>query len=139
MYTLRKRSVSAFIDELTRVKILGASNLVAHPGAHVGAGEDEGIKTIAHSLDEVHVACPGYNVKVTLEITAGQGSNLGYRFEQIRNMIDATRESDRLQGLLRHGTRFRCGLRYPDERRLPAHIRPNSTRRLVWRCWRHFI
>ena len=71
--------------------------MVAHPGAHVGAGEDEGIKTIARSLDEVHTACPGYNVKVTLEITAGQGSNLGYRFEQIRNMIDATKESDRLR------------------------------------------
>ncbi len=60
-------------------------------------GEDEGIKTIAGSLDEVHKACPGYNVKVTLEITAGQGSNLGYRFEQIARMIDGTRESDRLR------------------------------------------
>ena len=49
------------------------------------------------SLDEVHKACPGYGVKVTLEITAGQGSNLGYRFEQIANMIDATKESDRLR------------------------------------------
>src|SRR5262245_39171963 len=94
---LRKRSVAAFIDELERSEMLGISNLVAHPGAHVGAGEDEGIKTIARSLDEVHTACPGYNVRVTLEITAGQGSNLGYRFEQIRNMIDAARESDRLR------------------------------------------
>jgi deoxyribonuclease IV len=94
---LRKRSVAAFIDELERCEILGVSNLVAHPGAHVGTGEDEGIKTIAGSLDEVHKACPGYNVKVTLEITAGQGSNLGYRFEQIARMIDGTRESDRLR------------------------------------------
>jgi len=95
--TLRKRSVAAFIDELERCEILAVSNLVAHPGSHVGAGEDEGIKTIAHSLDEVHKACPGYNVKVTLEITAGQGSNLGYRFEQIARMFDATKESDRLR------------------------------------------
>ena len=94
---MRKRSVAAFIDELERCEILGVSNLVAHPGSHVGAGEDEGIKTIAHSLDEVHKACPGYNVKVTLEITAGQGSNLGYRFEQIARMFDATKESDRLR------------------------------------------
>jgi deoxyribonuclease-4 len=94
---LRKRSIAAFIDELERCEILGVSNLVAHPGAHVGAGEDEGIKTIARSLDDVHNACPGYNVKVTLEITAGQGSNLGYRFEQIARMIDATKESDRLR------------------------------------------
>ena len=94
---LRQRSVAAFIDELERCEILGVSNLVAHPGAHVGAGEDEGIKTIARSLDEVHKACPGYHARVTLEITAGQGSNLGYRFEQIARMIDATKESDRIR------------------------------------------
>jgi deoxyribonuclease-4 len=94
---LRKRSIAAFIDELERCEALGVSNLIAHPGAHVGAGEVEGIKTIAKSLDEVHTACPNFNVKVTLEITAGQGSNLGYRFEQIANMIDATKENDRLR------------------------------------------
>ena len=94
---LRARSIAAFIDELERCETLGVTNLVAHPGAHVGAGELDGIKTIARSLDEVHKACPGYGVKVTLEITAGQGSNLGYRFEQIGNMIDATKESDRLR------------------------------------------
>ena len=94
---LRARSIAAFIDELERCEMLGVTNLVAHPGAHVGAGELDGIKTIAKSLDEVHKACPGYGVKVTLEITAGQGSNLGYRFEQIGNIIDATKESDRLR------------------------------------------
>lgn len=95
--TLRVRSVIAFIDELERCEILGVTHLIAHPGAHVGAGEVEGIKTIAKSLDEVHTACPGYEVEITLEITAGQGSNLGYRFEQIANIMDATKESDRLR------------------------------------------
>jgi deoxyribonuclease IV len=94
---LRTRSVAAFIDELERCEVLGVTNLIAHPGAHVGAGELDGIKTIAKSLDEVHKACPGYSAKVTLEITAGQGSNLGYRFEQIASMIDATKESERLR------------------------------------------
>jgi deoxyribonuclease-4 len=94
---LRNRSVGAFIDELERCEVLGVTNLIAHPGAHVGTGELDGIKTIAQSLDEVHRACPGYRARVTLEITAGQGSNLGYRFEQIADMIDATRESDRLR------------------------------------------
>lgn len=94
---LRKRSVAAFIDELERCEVLGVTNLIAHPGAHVGAGEAEGIKTIATSLDEVHKACPGYTTKVTLEITAGQGSNLGYRFEQIGAIIDATKKGDRLR------------------------------------------
>ncbi len=94
---LRKRSVAGFIDELDRCETLGVTNLIAHPGAHVGAGEEEGIRTISRSLDEVHKACPGYKVRVTLEITAGQGSNLGYRFEQIGNIIDATKESDRIR------------------------------------------
>jgi deoxyribonuclease IV len=94
---LRTRSVAAFIDELERCEILGVTNLIAHPGSHLGAGELDGIKTIAKSLDEVHKACPGYRARVTLEITAGQGSNLGYRFEQIANMIDATKDSDRLR------------------------------------------
>jgi deoxyribonuclease IV len=94
---LRKRSVASFIDEMERCEVLGVSHLIAHPGAHLGAGELAGIKTIAKSLDEVHKACPNFTVKVTLEITAGQGSNLGYRFEQIADIIDATRESDRLR------------------------------------------
>ncbi len=94
---LRTRSLAAFIDELERCEILGVSHLIAHPGAHMGAGETEGIKTIARSLNEVHKACPGYKAKVTLEITAGQGSCLGYRFEQIGKIFDATRDNDRLR------------------------------------------
>jgi deoxyribonuclease IV len=94
---LRKKSILAFIDEIERCETLCILNLVAHPGAHVGAGEEEGIRTIARSLDEVHKACPGYKVQVTLEITAGQGSCLGYRFEQISRIFDATSENDRLR------------------------------------------
>lgn len=94
---LRKRSLAAFIDEIERCEMLGVSHLVAHPGAHMGAGEAEGIKTIARSLNEIHKGCPGFNTKITLEITAGQGSCLGYRFEQICGIFDATSESDRLR------------------------------------------
>jgi len=94
---LRKQSIAGFVDELERCETLRVSHLVAHPGAHMGAGETQGIKTIARSLDEAHRSCPGYDVKITLEITAGQGSCLGYRFEQIGRMFDATRESERLR------------------------------------------
>ena len=81
---MRKKSVAGFIDELERCELLGVPFLIAHPGAHVGAGEEAGIATIARSLDEAHAACPGYKTKIAIEITAGQGSNLGFRFEQIR-------------------------------------------------------
>ena len=94
---LRAKSINAFIDELERCERLKIPYLVAHPGAHVGSGEVTGIQTIANSLDQIHKATRGLHVQVALEITAGQGSTLGHRFEQIRQMIDATAESERLR------------------------------------------
>ena len=94
---LRKKSVNGLIDEMERCEALGVVFLIAHPGAHVGAGEAAGIKTIAKSMDEMHKACPGYTTHLALEITAGQGSNLGYRFQQIRQIIDATKAPERLR------------------------------------------
>ncbi|MGH7935187.1 MAG: deoxyribonuclease IV [Candidatus Binataceae bacterium] len=94
---LRKRSVGGFIDELERCETLGVPFLIAHPGAHVGSGEEAGIKTIARSIDQAHQACPGYKVKIALEITAGQGSNLGYKFDQMAQIFDAVKENGRLR------------------------------------------
>jgi deoxyribonuclease-4 len=94
---LRKKSVNGLIDEMERCEALSIPYLIAHPGAHVGAGEAAGIQTIAKSIDEMHKACAGFTTKLTLEITAGQGSTLGYRFQQIRQIIDATQASERLR------------------------------------------
>lgn len=94
---LRKRSVAGLIDEMERCEALGIVYLIAHPGAHVGAGEEAGMQTIAKSIDEMHKACPGYETKLAIEITAGQGSNLGYRFQQVRQIIDASKNPDRLR------------------------------------------
>jgi deoxyribonuclease IV len=94
---LRKKSVAGFIDEFERCEALGVPWLVAHPGSHVGSGEEVGIRTIAKSIDEAHKACAGFAVKVALEITAGQGSNLGYSFQQMGAIFDAVKENDRLR------------------------------------------
>lgn len=94
---LRKRSIAAFIDELERCEQLGIPYLIAHPGAHVGSGEAAGILANADSFDQALTATRGYRVQVALEITAGQGSVLGYRFEQIRQMMDAATQRDRLK------------------------------------------
>jgi deoxyribonuclease IV len=94
---LRRKSIDTFIDELNRCESLEVPFLISHPGAHMGAGEDVGIKTIAASIDQAHTACPGYKVKVTLEITAGQGSVLGSRFEQMARIFDSVKENDRLR------------------------------------------
>jgi len=94
---LRQKSISGLIDEMERCEALGVAYLIAHPGAHVGAGEAVGIATIAKSIDEMHKACPGYTTKLAIEITAGQGSNLGYRFQQVQQIIDATKAPERLR------------------------------------------
>lgn len=84
--TLRK-SIEGMVDELQRADALGLPFVVAHPGAHVGAGEDAGLRRIADSLKEVFRQTRGSPVKITLETTAGQGSNLGYRFEHLAELI----------------------------------------------------
>ncbi|MGE0679968.1 MAG: deoxyribonuclease IV [Candidatus Binatia bacterium] len=94
---LRKKSVNGLIEEMERCEALGIAYLIAHPGAHVGAGEAVGIKTVAKSIDEMHKACAGFTTRLALEITAGQGSNLGYRFEHVRQIIDAAKAPERLR------------------------------------------
>src|SRR5258708_39720984 len=94
---LRTKSVKGFIDELERCEALGVPTLVTHPGSHVGAGEEIGIKTIARSIDEAHTASKGFAVNITLEITAGQGTVLGCNFQQMGQIFDAVKENDRLR------------------------------------------
>jgi deoxyribonuclease-4 len=84
--TLR-RSIEGMVDELQRADALGLPFVVAHPGAHMGAGEDAGLRRIADSLKEVFRQTRGSPVKIALETTAGQGSNLGYRFEHLAELI----------------------------------------------------
>jgi len=90
------RSIDAFTVELQRAEQLGLHYLVAHPGAHVGSGEEAGIARVAAGLDEVHRRCPGYRVKVLLETTAGQGSCLGHRFEHLASILERVAEPQRL-------------------------------------------
>jgi len=94
---LRKRSVEGLIDELERCEALGVPFLIAHPGSHVGSGEEAGIATIARSIDEAHKSCAGFKARIAAEITAGQGSNLGYSFAQMGRIFDAVKENERLR------------------------------------------
>ncbi|MBM4171139.1 MAG: deoxyribonuclease IV [Ignavibacteria bacterium] len=91
-----EKSRQAFIKELERCEQLGIPHLNFHPGAHVGQGEEEGIKIIAESLNYAHQQTKGYQTKSMLEATAGQGTTLGYRFEQLRKIIDLVDEPKRM-------------------------------------------
>ncbi len=81
------KSRAAFIDEIERCAALGIPYLCVHPGAHVGAGEQAGLKTIAASAKECLAATRGKRVTILLENTAGQGTTLGDRFEQLAELM----------------------------------------------------
>ncbi|WZO96849.1 deoxyribonuclease IV [Isosphaeraceae bacterium EP7] len=93
---LWRKSIAAMIVELERGEALGLADLVAHPGAHVGSGEEEGLKRIAEGLDEIHRATRGLEIRIALETTAGQGSCLGHRFEHLARIMDEVAEPERL-------------------------------------------
>jgi deoxyribonuclease-4 len=91
-----EKSRLAFKDELDRCEQLGIPYLNFHPGSHGGAGEDEGIRLIAESLNLLHQQTKGYKVKSMLEATAGQGNALGYKFEQLAKIIELVEEKERM-------------------------------------------
>src|SRR5215203_3386855 len=89
-------SLRALAEELTRADQLELPFLVLHPGAHLGAGSEAGLDKIVGSIDAVHTVLPKLKTKIALETTAGQGSCLGDRFEQIGHIIRNVREPERL-------------------------------------------
>jgi deoxyribonuclease-4 len=93
---LWNRSIDAMVVELERAEALGIGEIVAHPGAHVGSGEDAGLARIASALDEVHRRVRGFKVRIDLETTAGQGSCLGHRFEHLQSILEKVAEPERL-------------------------------------------
>src|SRR5947209_12873800 len=89
-------SIRSLSEELVRTDQLELPFLVLHPGAHLGAGEDAGLEKIVKSIDEVFRKIPKVKTRIALETTAGQGSCLGHRFEQIAYIIHNVREPERL-------------------------------------------
>lgn len=91
----RQRSLEALVDELRRCGQLGLPYLNIHPGSHVDlSSEDECIEYIAESINGALDATK--DVGIVLENTAGQGSNLGYRFEHLARIIDLTEDKSRI-------------------------------------------
>lgn len=93
---LIKKSIDAFFDELRRCELLEVPYIVMHPGSHTQSGEDAGLNKVADSLNKVHKMAKGFSVKILLETTAGQGTNLGYTFEQLKFIYDNVKENGRL-------------------------------------------
>ena len=90
------KSIEAFVDEMQRAEQLELDYLVAHPGSHLKTGEEAGISRIAHGLDEIHRRCPDFKVMILLEITAGQGTNLGCKFEHMAGILKLVKHAEKL-------------------------------------------
>ena len=92
---LWRKSLEAFVVELERAERFGLAGVVMHPGSYVDSSEEEGLRRISEALDEVHHRTAGFQVQTWLETTAGQGTNLGHRFEQLQQIIENCRTPER--------------------------------------------
>ncbi|HUV30794.1 MAG TPA: deoxyribonuclease IV [Acidobacteriota bacterium] len=93
---LNEKSYLSLREELERCEVLKIPNLVMHPGSHVGSGEQAGLDQIARNVNRLFDDLPQNTCTLLMETTAGQGSNLGYTFEQLAYLIDKTEDKDRI-------------------------------------------
>ncbi len=89
-------SKEALIHELERSASLDIPYVVLHPGAHMESGEENGCLRIAETINEVFDRVPPGETKLLLETTAGQGTNIGYTFEQLALIIEHIKDKDRV-------------------------------------------
>ncbi|MBN2036503.1 MAG: deoxyribonuclease IV [Chitinispirillaceae bacterium] len=89
------KSYAAFVDELRRCAALSLTMLNIHPGSHLNrCSEDECLERIAAAVNDAHKETEG--ITVVLENTAGQGSNVGYRFEHLARIIELVADKSRI-------------------------------------------
>ena len=93
---LREQSLAALIEEYDRADALGLHGLIMHPGSYTTGTEAEGLRLIAAGLRALLRGRPGRAPLVLLEHTAGQGSNLGHRFEHLAEILALAGGSPRI-------------------------------------------
>ncbi|HUF89132.1 MAG TPA: deoxyribonuclease IV [Gemmatimonadota bacterium] len=93
---VRAKSRSAFVEEIRTCQRLGIPALVMHPVGDADADEDAVLDRVAASLNAVFEKVPDEGTRVLLETTAGQGANVGYRFEQLARIIEGVEQEGRL-------------------------------------------
>jgi deoxyribonuclease-4 len=89
---LRTRSIQAFHDEIVRALALGADFLVVHPGARAEATTQQAIATIVESVKQATRRAPMGGLRILIENTAGMGSALGARMEEMGEILAGLRE-----------------------------------------------
>ena len=95
---LRQKSIAAFVDEMERTATLGIPWVVMHPGSPTGDESknavENGLQRISEAFDTIFQQTKT-SVGVLLETTAGQGSNLGWKFEHLARIIELSAAPDR--------------------------------------------
>jgi len=92
---LIKKSIAAFVEELQRCELLNIPYVVMHPGSHGGDGVETGIERFVKHLDEA-LELADSKVTLLLETTAGQGTGLGSRFEELATILNNSQHADKL-------------------------------------------
>lgn len=93
---LREQSLAALVEEYDRAAALGLDGLVMHPGSYTTGTEEGGLQLVADGLRSLLRARPGAQPLILLEHTAGQGTNLGHRFEHLARILDLLDGSPRV-------------------------------------------
>jgi deoxyribonuclease-4 len=94
--SLREQSIAALGVELDRAELLGLDGLIMHPGSYTTGTEQEGLRAIGRAIAGLLKARPRYRVRILLEHTAGQGTNLGHRFEHLAAILEHAGGSNRI-------------------------------------------
>jgi deoxyribonuclease-4 len=84
------KSCRELVREIKKTSLLDIPFLVVHPGSHLGSGEKRGITRVSEALNRIVDRDPMSGTKILLEITAGQGTSLGYRLDHLAAIIDKT-------------------------------------------------
>jgi deoxyribonuclease IV len=93
---IMEKSVAAFAEEMQRAELLRIPFLITHPGSHLGQGIEAGLANFVRNMDRAVRISSTSDVVVLIEITAGQGTNLGSCFEEIAFILNESSYHNRL-------------------------------------------
>jgi deoxyribonuclease-4 len=119
---LWEKSRASFQEELERCDILGIRYLVIHPGSHMGAGEEVGIRRVAEALNEIYARKP-IKAITCIEHTAGQGNHIGYKFEHLASIRAQMKKKNRFGVCLDTCHLFAAGYDYRTPEKYKATLR----------------
>ncbi len=103
-----KRSIQSIVTDLQRAEVLGAQYLIIHIGHRLESSEEEAVDAVIYGIEQVFQRVQN-SVTLLLENTAGQGTEIGYDFEQIKKIIDGIKEKERIGLCLDTAHAFEAG------------------------------